>query len=47
MNIAIIIHLLILMFFAVSFFEVSKVFCSDSVDDFNVECICSHAVFIS
>jgi len=36
-NAAIIIHLLILMFFAVSFFEASKVFNIDSVDNFKVE----------
>ena len=47
MKAVIIIHLLILMFFAVSFFEVSKVFNADSVDDFNVEYICSHEVFIA
>ena len=36
MKAAIIIHLLILIFFAVSFFEVSTIFNNDSVDDFNV-----------
>ena len=47
MKAAIIIHLLILIFFAVSFFEVSKIFNSDSIDDINVEFIFSQEVFVS
>ena len=47
MKAAIIIHLLILIFFTVSFFEFSKIFNNDAVDDLNVEYIFSQEVFIS
>ena len=39
MNAAIVIHLLILMDFVVSFLEISIVFNSDSADDFTIECV--------